>query len=79
MLRSGGVVPVELLLEVRELVQYLLEPELVDLMDDDEEHLVMLGPARKRALQRQKLFELEVFGVGRHTGSVFGDYFSRGE
>ena len=32
-----------------ELVQQLLEPELVGLMDDDEQHLVVLRPALSAA------------------------------
>ena len=39
-------------LQVIELVQHHLEPELVDLVDDDEERLVVLGPVRERLLQR---------------------------
>ena len=37
-----------------ELVQQLLEPQLVDLVNDDEEHLVVLGPVGTRLLQRQR-------------------------
>jgi hypothetical protein len=38
--------------DVIELVQQLLEPELVDLVDDDEERLVVLRPVGARLLQR---------------------------
>ena len=46
-----------------EFMQQLLEPELVDLVNDDEEHFVVLsvGP---RLLQRQKLVELQIASVG---------------
>ena len=46
-----------------ELVQQLLEPELVDLVNDDEQHLVVLGPVRARLLQRQELVDLQVGAV----------------
>ena len=44
--RVGTVVPREQLLEVVQLVKDLLEPELVHLVDHDEEHLVVLRPLR---------------------------------
>ena len=47
-----------------ELVQQLLEPELVDLVDDDEEQLVVFGPVGPRLLQREELVELQVVPVG---------------
>ena len=43
-----------------ELVQQLLEPELVDLVDDDEEHLVVLGPVGQRRLQLEQLVDAQV-------------------
>ena len=62
----GVVVAREQPLEVIQLVQYLLEPELVDLMDHDEEHLVVLGSLRQGALEREQLVDLQVFAVRRH-------------
>ena len=53
-------------LEVRELVEQLLEPELVHLVDDDEEHLVVL--VRARSLRAQDLVEREVGRVGQGLG-----------
>jgi hypothetical protein len=39
-------------------VQKLLEPQLVDLMDQDEEHLVVVRRPRKRSLQSEELVDL---------------------
>jgi len=52
----------ELGLELAQLVQQLLEPQLVDLVDDDEQHLVVL--TRPGLLRRQQLIEPQVSGVG---------------
>src|SRR5687767_15837659 len=46
-----------------EFVQQLLEPELVHLMDDDEQQLVVLRPLRARLLQRQQLIDFQVAGI----------------
>ena len=54
--------------EVVDLVQHLLEPELVDLVDDDEERLVVLGPVRYRILQGEELAQLQVFRIRRRHG-----------
>ena len=43
--RPREVVAASSALQVVELVQNLLEPQLVDLVDDDEQHLVVLGPS----------------------------------
>ena len=43
-----------------DLVQDLLEPELVDLVNDDEEQLVVLGPIGARALEIEQLVDAEV-------------------
>ena len=59
-----GVAGLERPLEVRRLVEEHLEPELVDLVDDDEEQLVVLGPVRQRLLARQELVQVQVGGVG---------------
>src|SRR5947208_5251533 len=58
------VVGPEQLLQVIELVQHFLEPQLVDLMDDDEEGLVMLELAGTGRLERQELVELQIVGIG---------------
>ena len=57
-LRAVRFVVFEQLADAIELVQQLLEPELVDLVDDDEEQLVVLRPLRARLLQRQQLVDL---------------------
>jgi hypothetical protein len=49
-------------------VKDLLEPQLVHLMDHDEEHLVVLRPIRQGALELEQLVDSQVFGVGRHDG-----------
>jgi hypothetical protein len=40
-----------------ELVYQLLEPKLVNLMDDDKEHLIMMARARERLLQVQQFVD----------------------
>ena len=40
-----------------DLVQHLLEPQLVDLVDDDEEHLVVFGAVGTRPLKREQLVD----------------------
>src|SRR3984957_16328146 len=52
----------ELGLQPGQLVQQLLEPQLVDLVDDDEQHLVVLG--RPGLLRREQLVQPQVAGVG---------------
>ena len=63
-LRAGGVVDVEQGAHPVELVQDLLEPELVDLVDDDEQQLVVLGAVGARLLQAEQLVNLQVGVVG---------------
>ena len=41
-------------------MQQLLEPQLVDLVDDDEEHLVVMLRLRERVLERQQLVDFEI-------------------
>jgi hypothetical protein len=62
---AGG----EILFDFLELVEQLLEPKLVRLMNDDEEHLVVLGRGRARALERQQLLQIQIIGIrqGWHT------------
>jgi tellurite resistance protein TerC len=60
---GGLVVGVEQLGGVVELPQHLFEPQLVHLVDHDEQHLVVLGAVGARLLQREQLVDLEVRGV----------------
>ena len=45
-------------------MQHLLEPQLVHLVDDDEEQLVVLGPGRAGTLQREQLVDVQIAVVG---------------
>jgi hypothetical protein len=56
-----GVALFEAPLEVARLVEQLLEPQLVHLVDDDEQHLVVLGGTRP--LRTQDLVERDVRAV----------------
>ena len=62
---GGNVVRVEVLAEIFQLVDHALKPQLVDLMNDDEEQLVVLGSGRNRLLGIEKLIDLEIAGVGQ--------------
>ena len=53
-----------------EFMQDLFEPQFIDLMDDDEEHLVVFFRLAPRFLQLKKLVDLEVLAIGRHTAIV---------
>src|SRR5207247_7927717 len=69
--RPRRVAPREQALEEVQLVQQLLEPQLVDLVDDDEQQLVVLGPVRERLLESQQIVDLEVAGVGHGHRRAF--------
>jgi len=69
-------------LDLRQLVEQLLEPQLIDLVDHDEQQLVVLGAAvranRKRSLGRQHLVECEIRRVvdgspGHSGGDAAGE------
>jgi hypothetical protein len=63
-LRAVRLVAAQQRRDAIELVQQLLEPQLIDLVDDDEEQLVMLGSLGTRLLQREELVETQIARVG---------------
>ena len=63
--RVRRVAVLQAALQVRALVQELLEPQLVDLVDDDEQELVVLGGARP--LGAQHVVEREVRRVRQRS------------
>jgi hypothetical protein len=63
------VAVLEAALQLRPLVQQLLEPELVDLVDDDEQQLVVL--VGTRSLRGEHIIEREVRRVGER-GLIVG-------
>ena len=48
-------------------VQHLLEPQLVDLVNDDEEHFVVFGSFGARPLQREQLIDRQIGSVSDGT------------
>jgi hypothetical protein len=56
-----------------ELMEQLLEPKLVRLMNDNEKRLVVLGRARARFLQRKEFLQIQVTRVSewRHIDSGY--------
>ena len=52
-LRAVQLARIEQRDHVIDFVQHLLEPQLVDLVNDDEQHLVVFGAFGSRALQRR--------------------------
>ena len=62
-LGAMGLLRVEQPADLVNLVQQLLEPQLVDLVDDDEQRLVVLGSLGPRLLQRQQIVELQIRAV----------------
>lgn len=51
-------------------VQQQLEPQLVDLVNDDEEHLVVLGRLRQRSLEDEQFVEFEIAGISKRHDRV---------
>ena len=64
MLRAKRVARVEQRHYVIHFVKHLLEPQLVDLVNNDEEHLVVLGPLGPRSLEREQFVDGQVVSVG---------------
>src|SRR5919106_2970153 len=63
MLRLVGVTPHHQVPGTGELEQKLLEPQLVGLMNDDEEKLVVRGRVAEKLLESQQLGHLQVAPV----------------
>src|SRR4029450_13321793 len=61
--RTEQIASGEVSLNFLELMQQLLEPQLVGLMDDDEQHLVVLGRGGARLLESQQLLKIEITGI----------------
>ena len=53
---AGG----EISLYFLKLMQQLFEPQLVCLMNDDKQHLVVLGRRGARVLESQQLLQIEI-------------------
>jgi hypothetical protein len=51
-------------LQSRKLVENLLEPELIDLMNGDEQQLIVLRSIGEWLLQRQEFIDLEIGRIG---------------
>src|SRR5438034_3026752 len=66
--RAEEIAHGEISLYFLKLMKQLLEPQLVGLMNDDEQHLVMLGWGGARLLKREQLLKIEITRVsqGRH-------------
>src|SRR5438552_17487069 len=63
--RAEEIASREIFSNFLELVKQLLEPQLVGLMNDDEEHLVMLGWGGARLLKREQLLKIEIACVSQ--------------
>jgi hypothetical protein len=61
-----------------ELIEQLLEPQLICLMNDDEEHLIVLRGTRTRFLKRQQILEIKVTRVSQrwHIGTGWHWFFA---
>ena len=68
--RTLGIPFEEAIAHRLQLEQDLLEPELVRLVDHDEEELVVDGGIREELLEREELGELQVAAVGEEELDV---------
>jgi hypothetical protein len=62
--RSVSVTVFQSGLQSRKLVENLLEPELIDLMNGDEQQLIVLRAIGEWLLQRQEFIDLEIGRIG---------------
>src|SRR5438876_7064499 len=63
--RPEGIARGEISPYFLELMEQLLEPQLVGLMNDDEEHLVVLGGRGTWLLKREQLLKIEIACVSQ--------------
>jgi hypothetical protein len=56
--RPQGVIVDQPLLQIIQFVQNLLEPKLVNLVDDNKQHLIVFRTFGQRLLSRQNLIQL---------------------
>ena len=78
--RRVGVAGLQRALDRPQLVAELLEPELVDLVDDDEQQLVVLGAVRAGGaldLEREQLRHLEVGRVRDGSAGHVARWYAR--
>ena len=75
--RPLGVPGEEAIADRLQLEQQLLEPELVRLVDHDEQELVVDGGIREELLEREELGELEVAAVGEEYLDSFASSLVR--
>jgi len=70
--RAEQIAAGEISFDLLELMEQLLEPELVGLMDDDEQHLVVLGRSRTRPLESQEVLQIQIIGIceRRHVATL---------
>ena len=67
--RALGIPCEEAIADRLQLEQQLLEPELVRLVDHDEQELVVDGGIRQELLEREELRELQVAAVGEEVST----------
>ncbi len=58
---------VEQIDHVIDFMQHLLEPQLIDLVNDDEEHFIVFGSLRAWTLQREQLIDRQIRSIGDRT------------
>src|SRR4029079_3651396 len=66
-LRAGCVVSGQQLPHPIEFMQEFLEPQLVDLMNDDEQELVVFRSSGARLLQREQFVNAQIAAVGNRA------------
>src|SRR5256885_6876532 len=74
--RAKQIAAGKILLNLLELVQQLFEPKLISLMNDDEQHLVVLRRRGARVLESEQLLQIEIVRVSqrRHKKRLSTDF-----